>query len=152
MKSTVRIQLPALLLCIIASCLGFFLRLQQLHTERRADGTVTMGSFGLALLLLCALFLLAILCLLLLSRKRPGDSSVFSSHPAAATIRLLAALLLLLGNLLRWDTSAHLSDRLLILLGIAAAVCVVLFRCAASSVKRPLPCSICLWVSILRCI
>lgn len=139
MKSNIRIQLPAVLLCILAPCLGFFLHLQQLRLEQRADGTLAIGTCGLALLLLCALFVLALICLLLLLRRCPSTCAVFSTHPIPNALRFLAALILLVGNLLRWDAQSGFADKLLILLGVLSAVCIALAAFCRLRRKTPSP-------------
>ena len=102
MKSTIRTRTPALLLCILGPCLGFFLRLNQLRLERHADGTVTWGGqYSVALLILSGLFILALICLLLPLNRRPTDSSVFAVHPLPNALLLLGALALLGGNALQ---------------------------------------------------
>ncbi|MBQ7870613.1 MAG: hypothetical protein IJ357_00530 [Oscillospiraceae bacterium] len=138
MKSTIRTQVPALLLCILAPCLGFFLRLNQLRLERHADGTVAWGGvYSVALLILCGLFLLALICLLLPLNKRPTGMGAFPVHPLPNGLLLLGAAALLAGNVLNWNSGA--TGALVSLLGIAAAVFAALFALSRLRKKIPTP-------------
>lgn len=136
MKFSTRPQVPTLILCVLAAVLGFFLRLNQLRLEMRADGTVAWGgAYSIALAVACVIFAAALICLLLPLSKQPTDCAVFSGKPLANGLLLLAAALLAAGNILNWSNlvlptlsaGAGALAVLLPLLGVAAAGCLAAF-------------------------
>lgn len=138
---------------LLFSVAGFFLRLTQLSSEMLPNGFLAEGSWlHIVLLALTAVLLLGLILLLRPLEQRARWCSAFSKAPFANILLLLAALGILVSNLLLIITgnelpaSAVSAPRMIAVLnsarpafGIIAAACVAAFAIACLLGKKASP-------------
>ncbi len=90
-----------LILTLLFSVAGFFLRRSQLARELLEGGFLAQGSYlHIVLLVLTVIFIAGLIVLLLPLEKKTDHSSVFSPAPLPNSLLLLSSIGLLAGNLL----------------------------------------------------
>ncbi len=142
----------ALLLTLLFSVAGFFLRYSQLSHELLEGGFLAEGSFlHIVLFALTAVLLLTLIFLLRPLKQRGEFRQIFAPKTLPCGLMLLASVGLLAGSLLLWvlgGTSVSVNSlnapgvvlllqKLLAPLGIAAAGCIAAFAICCLYRKKP---------------
>ncbi len=154
MKRTIKTQWCLVALTLLAAIAGALLRRKQLLHELLPDGSLVSGSSThIVLIFLCGIWFAGAIALLLPLEKKPLWNQCFSSSFTPNLLQLLAAGLLVIGNILliiggRQPTTALATQSpavskafaaILPPLGIVSAVCIAAFALCCLRGKRPSP-------------
>ena len=154
MKKSPQTQWFLAALTLLAAIVGALVRRNQLLYELQSDGSLAAGSsLHIVLAILCGVWLAGAIALLIPLAKKETWRQCFTSSLLPNLLQLVAAGMLILGNILLWiegrrpvtalaTKSPAVSEalaKLLPPLGILSAVCIVLFVFSCLRGKRPSP-------------
>ena len=152
MKKSTLPQLLLLIVTLLGSLIGFFVRRAQLANELLSDGSLAPGSYlHIVLTVLTFVLLAAFFALLLPLRRLTGYRAIFTAAPLLNGLQLVAAVGLVCGNVLLWiqgrePTTALATQSpvvsgalsaMLAPLGLLSAVCIAAFALLRLSGKKP---------------
>lgn len=154
MKKTIQTQWYLVALALLASAAGAVLRGRQLLYELQPDGSLAAGSaMHIVLAILSGVWLAGAIALLLPLAKKTQWKDCFRTSFVPNLLQLVAAGLLILGNILLWiegrqPTTAFATQSpavskalsaMLAPLGIVSALCIGSFAFSCLRGKRPSP-------------